>query len=61
MFRQDIYLNRTESKALINLEAAISFITPREIKQYNIKTQKKKQLYELITIDRLAISLRDVN
>ena len=46
---------------LINLRAAISFIILREIKWYNIKTQKKKQLYELITIDRLAISSGEVN
>ena len=45
----------------MDLKAIVSFITPREIKQYRIKTQKKKQLYELITIDRLAISLREVN
>ena len=61
LFKQDIYLNGIESKVLINLEAIVSFITPKDIKWYNIKTQKKKQLYKLITIDRLAISLREVN
>ena len=46
---------------LIDLRVVVSFITPREIKQYYIKMQKKKQLYKLITIDKLAISLREVN
>ena len=46
---------------LIDLGVAISFIILREIKWYNIKMQKKKQLYKLIIINRLAISLREVN
>ena len=61
LFKQVIYLNSIESKALIDLRVAVSFIILREIKWYKIKMQKKKQLYELITIDRLAISSREVN
>ena len=61
MFKPAIYLNGIESKALIDLGVAVSFITPREIKWCKIKTQKKKWLYKLIIIDRLAISLGEVN
>ena len=61
LFKQDIYLNDIKSKALIDLRAIVSFITLREIKWYNIKTQKKKQLYKLIIINSLAINLGEVN
>jgi hypothetical protein len=61
LFKQFKCLNSIESRVLIDLEAIVSFITLREVKRYRIKTQKKKRLYKLIIINRLAISLEEVN
>jgi hypothetical protein len=42
LFKQVIYLNKIESRVLIDLRAIVSFIILREVKRCRIKTQKKK-------------------